>query len=99
MTMMREATEFTDAMMERTDDINNAVYQMCLTLLELENATDCEEQFPWNIGILEEIKDAAIQILNKNQYNVCNPGMEDNGDGRKFCGLVSCGFTKCTRHP
>lgn len=63
-----EEMEFTDAMMERADEVDNAVYRMCLTLLELENEKDYEERFPWNIGILEEIKDSAIRILNKNQY-------------------------------
>lgn len=94
-----EEIEFTDAMIERIDEIDNAVYRMCLTLLELENEKDYEERFPWNIGILEEIKESAIWILNKNQYQVCDPFIEDEEEGRKFCGLDSCGFTECSRHP
>lgn len=96
---MGEEMEFTDAMMERADVVDNAVYRMCLTLLELENEKDYDERFPWNIGILEEIKESAIRILNKNQYKVCNPFIKDEEGDRSFCGLDSCGFTKCTRHP
>lgn len=96
---MAEEMEFTDAMIERADEVDNAVYQMCLTLLELEDEKDYKERFPWDIGILEEIKESAIQILNRNRYKVCDPFMEDEGEGRKFCGLDSCGFTECTRHP
>lgn len=96
---MGEEMEFTDAMMERADEVDNAVYRMCLTLLELENEKDYEERFPWNIGILEEIKESAIRILNKNQYKVCNPFIKDEEGDRSFCGLDSCGFTECVRHP
>ena len=35
-----EALEFTDSMIERMDEMDQAVYQMCLTLLELENEED-----------------------------------------------------------
>ena len=95
---MGEEMEFTDDMMERANEVDNAVYRMCLTLLELENEKEHEERFPWNIGILEEIKESAIRILNKNQYKVCNPFIEDEEEGRKFCELDSCGLTECTRH-
>lgn len=93
-----EEMEYTEAMMKRADEVDNAVYQMCLTLLELENEKDYEERFPWNIGILEEIKESAIRILNKNQYKVCDPFIEDEEECRKFCELDSCGLTECTRH-
>lgn len=94
-----EEMEFTEAMIKRADEVDNAVYRMCLTLLELENEKDYEERFPWNIGILEEIKESAIRILNKNQYKVCNPFIGDEEEGRKFCELDSCGLTECARHP
>ncbi len=94
-----EKMEFIDAMMKRADEVDNAVYRMCLTLLELENEKDYEERFPWNIGILEEIKESVIRILNKNQYKVCNPFIENEEEDRKFCELDSCGLTECARHP
>lgn len=96
---MGEEMEFTDAMMERANEVDNAVYRMCLKFLELENEKEHEERFPWNIGILEEIKESAIRILNKNQYKVCNSFIEDEEEDRKFCGLDSCGLTECARHP
>lgn len=94
-----EELEFTDAMMERIDEVDNAVYQMCLTLLELKNEKEYEKQFPWDVGILEEIKESAIQILEKRQYQVCNPFIKDQDGKREFCGLESCGRTECVRHP
>lgn len=94
-----EDLEFTDSMIERMDEMDRAVYQMCLTLLELENEEDCAKRFPWNRGIVEEIKESAIWILNKNQYRVCYPFIKEEEGNRDFCGLDSCGLSECFRHP
>lgn len=96
---MGENLEFTDSMIKRMDEMDQAVYQMCLTLLELENEGDFAKRFPWNIGIVEEIKESAIQILNKNQYRVCYPFIKEEEGNRDFCGLDSCGLSECVRHP
>lgn len=94
-----EDLEFTDSMIERMDEMDQAVYQMCLTLLELENEGDFAKRFPWNRGIVEEIKESAIWILNKNQYRVCYPFIKEEEGNRDFCGLDSCGLSECFRHP
>ena len=86
-------------MIERMDEMDQAVYQMCLTLLKLENEEDYAKRFPWNIGIVEEIKESAIQILNENQYRVCHPFIQEEEGNREFCGLDSCGLSECFRHP
>lgn len=91
--------EFTDLMLNRIDEVDHAVYQMCLTLLELENEEDYEKRFPRDVSILEEIRESVIQILKKRQYKVCNPFIEDEDGNQEFCGLESCGLTKCVRHP
>ena len=69
------------------------------TLLKLENEEDYAKRFPWNIGIVEEIKESAIQILNENQYRVCHPFIQEEEGNREFCGLDSCGLSECFRHP
>lgn len=94
-----EDLEFTDSMIKRMDEMDQAVYQMCLTLLGLENDEDYAKRFPWNIGIVEEIKESAIRILNKNQYKVCYPFIKEEEGNSDFCGLDSCGFSECFRHP
>ena len=93
-----EDLELTDSMIERMDEMDRAVYQMCLTLLELENEEDYAKRFPWNRGIVEEIKESAIWILNKNQYRVCYPFIKEEDGNRDFCGLDSCGLSECFRH-
>ena len=93
-----EYLEFTDSMIERMDEMDQAVYQMCLTLLELENEEDYAKRIPWNIGIVEEIKESVIQILNENQYRVCHPFIQEEEGNREFCGLDSCGLSECFRH-
>lgn len=55
LTQEDEYLEFTDSMIERMDEMDQAVYQICLTLLELENEEDYAKRFPWNIGIVEEM--------------------------------------------
>ena len=94
-----EDLEFTDSMIKRMDEMDQAVYQMCLTLLGLENDEDYAKRFPWNIGIVEEIKESAIRILNKNQYRVCHPFIQEEEGNREFCELDSCGLSECFRHP
>lgn len=94
-----EDLEFTDSMIKRMDEMDQAVYQMCLTLLGLENDEDYAKRFPWNIGIVEEIKESAIRILNKNQYRVCRPFIQEEEGNREFCELDSCGLSECFRHP
>ena len=94
-----EDLEFTDSMIKRMDEMDQAVYQMCLTLLELENEGDFAKWFPWDIGIVEEIKESAIRILNKNQYRVCHPFIQEEEGNREFCELDSCGLSECFRHP
>ena len=85
-------------MIERMDEMDQAVYQMCLTLLELENEEDYAKRFPWNIGIVEEIKESAIQILNENQYRVCHPFIQEEEGNREFCGLDSCGLSELDKN-
>ena len=85
-------------MIERMDEMDQAVYQMCLTLLKLENEEDYAKRFPWNIGIVEEIKESAIQILNENQYRVCHPFIQEEEGNREFCGLDSCGLSELDKN-
>lgn len=50
---------------------------------------DCEEY-----GSLEMQRIYFTEII-----KVCNPFIEDEEEGRKFCELDSCGLTECARHP
>lgn len=88
--------EFTDAMLERTEEMDYAIYHMCLALLRLE---DKEDQFPWDVGILEEIKESVLYILRKNHYKTCDPYIKEEDEKEEYCSLENCGFTECNRHP
>ncbi len=91
--------EFTDAMLERVDEMEHAIYQMCNTLLHAEDDKDSENQLSWNVEILEEVKELVIWILRKHQYKVCEPYIKIDGEEQEYCRTEECGFTNCNRHP
>ncbi|CUX24299.1 hypothetical protein [Clostridium sp. C105KSO13] len=92
--------EFTGDMIDRIDEMDNAIYQMCLVFLQLSNTDDLDSKFPWNIAIIQEIYDFTVEILRRNGYRVCDPCIESSGNGsRRFCEIKECGFSECKRHP
>lgn len=92
--------KLTDDMIDRIDEMDNAVYQMCLVFLQLNDTDDVDSKFPWNISIIGEIYDLTVRILRNNQYQVCNPCLEKQKDGsNSYCGIKECGFKECKLHP
>ena len=94
-----EELEFTEKMLERSDELDQAVYQMCLTFLQLSMEMDIQEEFPWDIAILQDIRDYVIQVLRKHKYTVCDPYIEqDQSQKSKFCEIKECRKEKCNLH-
>lgn len=89
--------EFTGDMMERDDIMDNAVYQMCLAFLGIES-DDTEDKFPWDISILNEIREFTVHLLREQGYQVCDPYIERD-DIDHYCSPHVCGFKKCELHP
>lgn len=91
--------EFTNEMIDRIDELDNAVYQMCLVFLQLHDMDDLEAEFPWDIAIIQEIYDSIVDTLRKNKYRVCDPCVErDEKGSRRFCDIKECGFKECRLH-
>lgn len=92
--------DMTNEMIDRIDEMDNAVYQMCLVFLHLNYADDADTKFPWDISIIGEIYDDAVRILRKNHYKICDPCMIEQEDGgRIYCDTSECGFKECKLHP
>ena len=93
--------KFTDAMIDRIDAMDQAVYQMCLAFLQIDcEKDDLEEFFPWNAAIIQEIYDLTVSVLRKHQYQVCDPSIiRDKEHGDCFCHISECGYQRCNLHP
>lgn len=87
-----EKVEMTDKMIERADELDNAVYDMLLTALQLDGA-EAEKEFPWNIAIIREVLGFVCSVLAREGKAVCNPYIS-NGSYR--CTLSECGCRKCS---
>lgn len=92
--MQRKEIELTDRMVERADELDNAVYDMLITLLQLEGE-EIEREFPWNIAIIREILDYIISVLEREGKSVCNPYITHIGKQDYLCTLSECGCSKC----
>ena len=71
-----EELELTDAQLERNDDIDNAVYQMLLVLLE-----KTEEEFPWDMYHIGNVTDVIKEYLEGEGLHVRHPAIESCEDG------------------
>lgn len=91
--------EYTGDMIDRIEEMDQAVYKMCLAFLQLNDADDLEVKFPWSSDIIEEIYGAAVQTLRKYQYKVCDPYVEHTGGSSQYCNIKTCGIRECKLHP
>ena len=96
--MEQKELEFTNQMIEIIDIIDNATYDLCVTLLQYVNDKDVETKFPWDISILADIWDYAIQVLRERGYAVCDPCIVHDGTDR-YCNLGECRMESCNLHP
>lgn len=92
--MQRKEIELTDRMVERADELDNGVYDMLITLLQLEGE-EIDREFPWNITIIREILDYTISVLEREGKSVCNPYITHTGKQDYLCTLSECGCSKC----
>lgn len=88
----KQEVEMTDRMVERADELDNAVYDMLLTFLQLDSE-EAKEEFPWNIEIIREVLDFVYSVLAREGKPVCNPYISD---GSYRCTLSECGCRKCS---
>ena len=88
----KKEVEMTDRMVERADELDNAVYDMLLTFLQLDSE-EAKKEFPWNITIIREVLGFVCSVLAREGKPVCSPYISD---GSYRCTLSECGCRKCS---
>lgn len=75
-----EDLELTDEMIERNDEIDNAVYQCILALTE-----KTEDELDWNMQIIGEVTDAIKDVLwHDFKLKVRHPAVVTDGDEQYY---------------
>lgn len=72
------ARNFDDFLVERNDELDNAAYELALKMLGLENLSDNETKFPWNMEIICAMLERTQSILEEHGYAVCWPYHEED---------------------
>ena len=84
---------FEDYLIERTDELNNAVYALLRCFLML-NGAEADDAFPWNMEIIGAACDFMEAELVRHGYHPCYPYYE--GEDGTPCFLASdCKRTEC----
>ena len=96
--MEQKELEFTKEMLECNDILDNAVYKMCLTFLQFEDDENLDVKFLWDISILGEIRDLAVELLREKGYPVCDPCIVCD-ELNQYCSLKECYRKSCNLHP
>lgn len=71
-----EELQLSDDHIDRLDDIDNAVYQCILVLL---NKT--EEEFPWDMHYIGEVTDGIVDFLIEKGHRIYRPAIVTEHDG------------------
>ena len=74
---MKKELELTDAMVERNDEIDNAVFDCVKTLSE-------QPDMDWNMAIIGDVTDSMKAALKRHSIKVRHPGVVTNDDGSQF---------------
>jgi hypothetical protein len=78
--MKMEYLELTDEMVERIDEIDNAVYDLILTLAE-----KTPEDLEWDMAIIGNVTDSIKTLLwEEFQIKVRHPAVVTNKDGTQY---------------
>lgn len=69
--------EFTEKMLQRRDELDNAVWDCVKTLVQ-------DEDLQWDAAVMEPVIDSMIRALNHFGYKVWNPGIVTDDNGKQF---------------
>lgn len=72
-----ERAEPSPRQIERLDEIDNAMYQFLLVLLEMD-----EDEFDWDMYHIGEAVDAVQQVMLDHGFDIHRPYIEDDGEHR-----------------
>lgn len=91
-----EEVEMNRRMTERVRWIDTQTYWYLMQLLNL-STDEAEKKFPWDAGILREVFEGALTVLEKHGYKVCAPYICMPEIGRQYrCTLSECGCESCS---
>lgn len=86
--------ELNNKMLERRDQIDNAIYHLFQELLDVTDE-EAEKVYPWDIADIEQLQGYAIAILNRKGHFICNPSITIK-EGRQYrCTLTECYCKEC----
>ena len=92
--MEEQKAVLNDAMIGRADELDNAASRYFMTLLGV-NDEEAEKVFPWDICILRQLLDTAVDLLVENGLSVCNPAVITEKGETRLCSLSDCGCRGC----
>lgn len=72
-----DRAELSPRQIERLDEIDNAMYQFLLVLLEMD-----EDEFDWDMYHIGEAVDAVQQVMLDHGFDIHRPYIEDDGENR-----------------
>ena len=72
-----DRAELSPRQIERLDEIDNAMYQFLLVLLEMD-----EDEFDWDMYHIGEAVDAVQQVMLDHGFDIHRPYIEDDGERR-----------------
>lgn len=72
-----DRTELSPRQIERLDEIDNAMYEFLLVLLEQD-----EDEFDWDMYHIGEAVDAVQQVMLDHGFDIHRPYIEDDGEHR-----------------
>ena len=91
-----EEVEMNRRMTERVRWIDTQTYWYLMQLLNL-STDEAEKKFPWDAGILREVFEGALTVLEKHGYKVCAPYVATPESGRQYlCTSSECGCESCS---
>lgn len=72
-----DRAELSPRQIERLDEIDNAMYEFLLVLLEMD-----EDEFDWDMHHIGEAVDAVQQVMLDHGFDIHRPYIEDDGESR-----------------
>lgn len=93
--MNENEVELNDLMIARADVLDNCIYQMILTVLEIK-PEDAEKELPWDVSLIREVIYAVTDVLAQHGKYGCDPYVEHKEGKAYLCSLKDCGCKVCT---
>lgn len=92
--MEYQETEMNEGMIKRNEEIEQAVYDLLLLLLQIEPG-QADKEFPRDMKVIRQVLGLAVEVLGGYGKEVCIPYLVTSGERIYRCTLTECGCEKC----